>query len=52
MPQIAMWNSFMTRAEVCCLLDKILSKLDRKEEAAFISTDERLNRIEEKLCLY
>lgn len=45
-------NAFMTRAEVCCLLDKILSKLDRKEEAAFVSTDERLNRIEEKLCLY
>ena len=45
-------NDFMTRAEVCAVLDRLMKKIDDVDTSTALSIEERVKRIEEKLCLY
>lgn len=43
---------FITRAEVCAVLDRLMKTIEEVDTATAISVEERLKRIEENLCLY
>ena len=42
-------NDYITRAEVCSILDRMLSKLDENNLSQFTSLENRLQNIENKL---
>jgi len=45
-------NDFITRAEVCVVLDRLMKTIDEVDTATAISVEARIKRIEEKLSLY
>ena len=45
-------NDFMTRAEVCAVLDRLMKKIDDVDTSTALSIEERFKRIEENLCIY
>lgn len=45
-------DDFITRAEACAMLDRLMKKIDDVDTSTALSIEERIKRIEEKLCLY
>ncbi len=45
-------NDFITRAEACAMLDRLMKNIDDVNTSTALSIEERIKRIEEKLCLY
>lgn len=45
-------NDYITRAETCTIIDRLMKRIDEVDTARAVSIEERLKRIEEELCLW
>lgn len=45
-------NDYITRAEVCAIIDRLIHNIDKINTSTAISVEDRMKRIEEFICLY
>ena len=45
-------NDYITRAEVCAIIDRLIHNIDKVNTATSTSVEDRIKRIEEFVCLY